>query len=47
MNNILRPGFRCDPVPCEHLGICSQDYFTFECDCTDTGYTGAVCHICK
>jgi len=36
---------RCDPNPCEHGGICSQEYESFTCDCLDTGYTGAVCHI--
>jgi contactin associated protein-like 2 len=35
---------RCDPNPCEHGGICSQDYTTFECNCDNTGYEGAVCH---
>ena len=38
---------RCDPNPCEHGGICSQIYETFSCDCGNSGYTGAVCHICK
>ena len=38
---------RCDPNPCEHLGICSQDFDQFYCDCGATGYTGAVCHICE
>ena len=38
---------RCDPNPCEHGGICSQDYETFECNCGETGYEGAVCHKCE
>lgn len=35
---------RCDPNPCEHGGVCSQEYMTFSCDCDGTGYEGAVCH---
>lgn len=38
---------RCDPNPCEHNGICSQDYNTFNCDCSETGYEGSVCHRSK
>ena len=38
---------RCNPNPCKHSGICQQDSDEFSCDCTDTGYTGAVCHTCK
>ena len=38
---------RCDPNPCEHGGICSQDYTTFSCNCDGTGYEGAVCHKSK
>ncbi|CAH1775387.1 unnamed protein product [Owenia fusiformis] len=36
---------RCTPTPCEHFGVCSQNWNTFMCDCTGTGYGGAVCHI--
>ena len=38
--------YRCDPNPCEHGGICSQKYNEFYCDCSVTGYEGAVCHKC-
>ena len=38
---------RCDPNPCEHMGVCSQNFETFECDCEGTGYAGAVCHKCQ
>ncbi|XP_077561755.1 neurexin-4 [Haemaphysalis longicornis] len=36
---------RCHPNPCEHGGLCKQDHRTFACNCTDTGYAGAVCHL--
>ncbi|XP_029633411.1 neurexin-4 [Octopus sinensis] len=36
---------RCTPNPCENGGICMQDWNTFTCDCSATGYKGAVCHI--
>ena len=36
--------YRCEPNPCEHGGICSQDHVTFMCNCADTGYQGATCH---
>ena len=39
--------YRCDPNPCEHGGICSQDFNTFSCNCDQTGYLGGVCHKCK
>ncbi|KAK2720944.1 neurexin-4-like isoform X1 [Artemia franciscana] len=35
---------RCDPNPCEHGGICRQSSSSFTCNCTNSGYTGAVCH---
>ncbi|XP_045526116.1 neurexin-4 isoform X1 [Pieris brassicae] len=35
---------RCNPNPCEHGGTCTQSADEFTCDCTDTGYAGAVCH---
>ncbi|XP_015181764.1 PREDICTED: neurexin-4 isoform X6 [Polistes dominula] len=35
---------RCNPNPCKHSGICSQNSDEFFCDCTHTGYSGAVCH---
>ncbi|KAI0211781.1 Neurexin-4 [Lamellibrachia satsuma] len=38
---------RCDPNPCEHGGICSQNHETFVCNCDKTGYEGAVCHKSK
>ena len=36
----------CTPNPCEHGGECRQDADTFYCDCSKTGYTGALCHTC-
>ncbi|XP_035221319.1 neurexin-4-like isoform X2 [Stegodyphus dumicola] len=36
---------RCNPNPCEHGGVCKQNWEEFKCDCEKTGYTGAVCHI--
>lgn len=36
---------RCQPNPCEHGGVCKQDSAEFVCNCTDTGYAGAVCHL--
>ena len=38
---------RCHPNPCEHNGICKQNHLEFSCDCTATGYLGAVCHISR
>lgn len=38
---------RCNPNPCEHRGKCKQSSTDFTCDCTGTGYSGAVCHTCK
>lgn len=38
---------RCHPNPCEHGGICRQNHLEFTCDCSHTGYLGAVCHISK
>lgn len=35
---------RCNPNPCKHGGVCSQSSVEFFCDCTNTGYSGAVCH---
>ncbi|CAK1542832.1 unnamed protein product [Leptosia nina] len=35
---------RCNPNPCEHGGTCTQSADEFTCDCTGTGYAGAVCH---
>ncbi|XP_045603868.1 neurexin-4 [Procambarus clarkii] len=35
---------RCDPNPCEHHGRCKQNSREFLCDCSGTGYSGAVCH---
>lgn len=36
---------RCHPNPCEQRGACKQDHRTFACNCTLTGYTGALCHL--
>lgn len=38
---------RCHPNPCEHNGICKQNHIEFSCDCSQTGYLGAVCHVSK
>lgn len=38
---------RCHPNPCEHGAICRQNHLDFTCDCSQTGYHGAVCHISK
>lgn len=38
---------RCNPNPCKHNGICRQNSLEFVCDCSGTGYAGAVCHTCK
>lgn len=35
---------RCNPNPCQHDGICRQNSNEFYCDCSVTGYSGAVCH---
>nr|XP_048299699.1 contactin-associated protein-like 5 [Myodes glareolus] len=35
---------RCLPNYCEHGGHCVQSWTTFDCNCSDTGYTGATCH---
>lgn len=35
---------RCSPNPCKHEAPCTQNGATFFCDCTNTGYSGAVCH---
>lgn len=37
----------CHPNPCEHDGICRQSNMDFSCDCSNTGYLGAVCHVSK
>ncbi|CAG0922962.1 unnamed protein product [Notodromas monacha] len=36
---------RCSPNPCEHGGRCIQNSERFTCECENTGYTGAVCHV--
>ncbi len=36
---------RCTPNPCRHGGVCYQTWTRFHCDCSGTGYSGAVCHI--
>ncbi|CAF4422472.1 unnamed protein product [Rotaria socialis] len=36
---------RCTPNPCRHGGVCHQTWSRFRCDCSKTGYSGAVCHI--
>jgi len=38
---------RCHPNPCEHEGICKQNHLEFSCNCSGTGYLGAVCHVSK
>lgn len=38
---------RCHPNPCEHNGMCRQNHQEFTCNCTGTGYLGAVCHVSK
>jgi len=38
---------RCHPNPCEHGGVCKQNHQEFTCDCSQTGYLGAVCHVSK
>lgn len=38
---------RCNPNPCQHEGTCRQNSMEFICDCSHTGYAGAVCHTCK
>ncbi|XP_022697200.1 neurexin-4-like [Varroa jacobsoni] len=38
---------RCNPNPCEHKGVCRQTWTEFLCDCTKTGYSGAVCHVSR
>ncbi|XP_059136744.1 contactin-associated protein-like 5 isoform X3 [Peromyscus eremicus] len=35
---------RCLPNYCEHGGHCAQSWTTFDCNCSETGYTGATCH---
>ncbi|XP_065217760.1 neurexin-4 isoform X3 [Planococcus citri] len=35
---------RCNPNPCKHNGLCRQDSRDFFCDCSNTGYAGAMCH---
>lgn len=37
---------RCNPNPCKHNGVCRQNSLEFVCDCSGTGYAGAVCHTC-
>ncbi|XP_041371694.1 neurexin-4-like [Gigantopelta aegis] len=36
---------RCTPNPCEHGGNCTQDWNKFYCNCQNSGYHGAMCHI--
>ncbi|KAK5889491.1 hypothetical protein CesoFtcFv8_015492 [Champsocephalus esox] len=35
---------RCSPSRCEHGGRCSQSWTAFHCNCSDSGYSGAICH---
>ncbi|XP_061587826.1 contactin-associated protein-like 4 isoform X1 [Cololabis saira] len=35
---------RCSPSRCEHGGLCSQSWTVFQCNCSDSGYSGATCH---
>lgn len=36
---------RCVPNPCEHGGLCTQTWDSFSCNCSGTGYSGAICHM--
>uniref|UniRef100_A0A3B3ZNM0 Uncharacterized protein n=1 Tax=Periophthalmus magnuspinnatus TaxID=409849 RepID=A0A3B3ZNM0_9GOBI len=36
---------RCVPNPCAHGGLCSQTWDSFSCNCSNTGYRGAICHM--
>lgn len=38
---------RCNPNPCKHNGNCHQNSLEYFCDCSQTGYAGAVCHTSK
>lgn len=38
---------RCNPSPCKHSGTCKQNSNEFFCDCSTTGYGGAVCQTRK
>ncbi|XP_055840610.1 neurexin-4 isoform X1 [Episyrphus balteatus] len=38
---------RCNPNPCRHGATCNQNSMEFFCDCSQTGYAGAVCHTSK
>eukprot|EP01052_Picozoa_sp_SAG31_P015833 SAG31_NODE_1028_length_10273_cov_22.700413_4_plen_1559_part_00 len=33
----------CEPSPCLHSGICSQELGVVSCECSSTGYEGASC----
>ncbi|RNA34413.1 neurexin-4 isoform X2, partial [Brachionus plicatilis] len=35
---------KCTPNPCQHGATCLQTWDNFRCDCSRTGYGGAVCH---
>lgn len=37
---------RCNPNPCKHGALCTQKSDQFDCQCSGTGYGGAVCHTC-
>lgn len=38
---------RCSPNRCEHGGLCRQFWTAFQCNCSDSGYSGATCHSCE
>ena len=42
--NCELPNF-CYPSPCANGGSCSSGDIRFDCNCTDTGFTGLRCHI--
>lgn len=33
----------CLDEPCQHDGICSNSLGSYSCNCTGTGFVGAVC----
>ena len=42
--NFLLPDINeCDSNPCQNSGVCSDLMNAYNCDCTDTGFTGINC----
>eukprot|EP00058_Branchiostoma_floridae_P016174 XP_002601662.1 hypothetical protein BRAFLDRAFT_85745 [Branchiostoma floridae] len=35
---------KCDAGPCNHGGLCKEQWTAFTCDCNDTSYTGSTCN---